>query len=47
MRKAILVLSVAWLAHSGDWRGQQETEQARLGQITLTMRSVLTFSAQR
>lgn len=47
MRKAILVLSLAFLLLIGGRRGQKDSEQTRLGQITLSFRSVLTFSAQR
>jgi hypothetical protein len=38
---------MALLALVGGWRGQQDSEQTRLGQIFLSVRSVLTFSAQR
>ncbi len=47
MRRAVFVLSLAFFVFVGGRRGQQQTEQARLGQITLSVRSVLTFSAQR
>lgn len=47
MRKTMLILSMALLALVGGWRGQQDSEQTRLGQIFLSVRSVLTFSAQR
>ncbi|MDH4271263.1 MAG: hypothetical protein OEW18_04730 [Candidatus Aminicenantes bacterium] len=47
MRKAILVLSLAFLFLMGSRRGQQDTEQTRLGQITLTVRSVLKASITR
>ena len=47
MRKTILILNLAFLLFVGGQRGQQEPEQTRLGQITLSVRSVLTFNAQR
>jgi hypothetical protein len=47
MRKALFLLSLVFFLLAGGRPGQQDTEQTRLGQITLSFRSVLTFSAQR
>ena len=47
MRRMILVLSLAFLLLLGARAGRQDTGQTRLGQITLTVHSVLMCSANR